>query len=26
MLRFAHAAAHRLQMLADPQGLFVRET
>ncbi len=26
MLRFAHAAAHRLQALADPQGPFARET
>ncbi len=26
MLRFAHTAAHRLQALADPQGLFARET
>jgi hypothetical protein len=25
-LRFAHAAAHRLQALADPQGAFARET
>ena len=26
MLRFAHAAAHRLQALVDPQGPFARET
>lgn len=25
MLRFAHAAAHRLQALVDPQGLFAQE-